>query len=600
MASSSNLHQQQDPLIVVIDQKQDPFVSAIDQQQNPLHSPIDENQDPFVTCIDQPDDSFVTHINNIFSSPEFDAPICVFKVPNSVSVSNPDAYSPQVVGLGPFHHHRSDLGSMQMYKLTIAKRILKGFRSCIEFQELIHELARLMPSIRACYQIYLSLSDCRIACIMAIDSLFLFGLLCRHGIAQDVRNSSYSLRGLIDPGGTRLAQDGILRDMMMLENQIPMLVLKGSLSILLGKSSDPKHKDLPLIDIYLPRMLLAYCKALSPFDLPKDYSDSKALECLHLLDLLYDLIITPQKTSKEGAPEDKEKSESKARVMSPSSLCSRLMSPSFGRPRFMPKEEEEEEKKEEEEAEGGAESMATVTRIAAEGLNAAANLPIPPPVKKPIELVKGLSELPWSKLGLPSIWKVYVPAEVLVPTASDLCEVGVKFLSTEHITAIGFDPITRTFKLPVIKLNNIAEVVIRNLVAYEAMHKPESEPLIFARYVDLMNGIIETAEDVKVLKDQGILKCDKSIKDDKVVKIFTGMGKPVRVANAPELDKVIKDVNSHYNAIGKVKAHKFIKQWGLNVWHFRTLVAVILLLLLTALQTFCSVYDCNRLFHTSS
>ncbi|KAB1202276.1 hypothetical protein CJ030_MR8G010110 [Morella rubra] len=135
-------------------------------------------------------------------------------------------------------------------------------------------------------------------------------------------------------------------------------------------------------------------------------------------------------------------------------------------------------------------------------------------------------------------------------TSSKLCDVGVKFSSSDCITGIMFDPATALFKLPIVKLNNNSEVVIRNLVAYEEMYKPESEPLVFTGYIEMMSGIIQTAEDVKVLRGHQVLDIE-FLKDDEVAKIFTGVIKLVRSANAPNIDKAITDVNNFYNGTCK-------------------------------------------------
>ncbi|KAK9923035.1 hypothetical protein M0R45_031470 [Rubus argutus] len=50
------------------------------------------------------------------------------------------------------------------------------------------------------------------------------------------------------------------------------------------------------------------------------------------------------------------------------------------------------------------------------------------------------------------------------------------------------------------RLDGNTEVVLRNLVAYEA--STVSGPLVLARYTELMNGIIDTKEDVKLLREK--------------------------------------------------------------------------------------------------
>ena len=92
-----------------------------------------------------------------------------------------------------------------------------------------------------------------------------------------------------------------------------------------------------------------------------------------------------------------------------------------------------------------------------------------------------------------------------------------------------------------------------------------------------MNGIIETRKDVKVLRDHGILKTE-SLKDDEVVKIFSGMSKSVQLASTHELYKAIADVNNYYNGLRKAKAksRKFVKKCVFTLWNVRTLFAAIL------------------------
>ncbi|XP_059458420.1 putative UPF0481 protein At3g02645 [Corylus avellana] len=484
-----------------------------------------------------------------------DVPICVFKVPNSLRASNPEAYIPQIVGLGVLHHSRAETEAMQMYKLKVATNVHGGFKS-IQFLELLMGVEKLVPYIRASYQTYLPQDPGEITFVMAIDGLFLFKLLCSYGIRKDALASSEFLRRLADPGDVRLQQDGILRDTMMLECQIPILVLK---TILFMECSETRT----IVKEYLPQLLLGYCKALSPLKVLEKYPNSAALKHAHLLDLLYHLIVL--------------------------------------------KEPPEEEPVLEVVLEQVAEGPQRRSDLPGEAVNLLASLALPQGIRKPIELLQGLLNLPWSSLDILSSSTgntAPVVEERLVPTASNLCFVGVKFFSVERISAIGFDCATTSLKLPNIKLSVNSEVILRNLVAFEVMSIPESKPLIFTRYFELMNGIIKTAKDVAVLKKHGIIETDQSIEnDDQVAKIFGGSKLPaaVRSANAPDLDKLIKDVNSYYNGLRRVKAYKFINKCGFTLWRVGKVVVIILLFSLLALQATCSVYGgCPRIFRNNN
>jgi hypothetical protein len=53
----------------------------------------------------------------------------------------------------------------------------------------------------------------------------------------------------------------------------------------------------------------------------------------------------------------------------------------------------------------------------------------------------------------------------------------------------------------VIGIDVNSEILLRNLVACEA--SACTGPLVLARYVELMNGIIDTEEDARLLRERG-------------------------------------------------------------------------------------------------
>ncbi|CAK9310373.1 unnamed protein product [Citrullus colocynthis] len=91
------------------------------------------------------------------------------------------------------------------------------------------------------------------------------------------------------------------------------------------------------------------------------------------------------------------------------------------------------------------------------------------------------------------------------------------------------------FYLPTISLDVNSEVVLRNLVAYEAS-KP-SGPL---------NGIIDSEEDVKLLKEKGII-LNHLNSDAEVAKLWNGMSKSIKLTKVPFLDKNPKLKTSNLN-----------------------------------------------------
>ncbi|GLJ35871.1 hypothetical protein SUGI_0719960 [Cryptomeria japonica] len=181
--------------------------------------------------------------------------------------------------------------------------------------------------------------------------------------------------------------------------------------------------------------------------------------------------------------------------------------------------------------------------------------------------------------------------ELAIPSVSDLYSEVVRFLPTKGgLTTIRFDTTTATLCLPKLRLDSHTEVVLRNLVAFEASAAPGA--LIFTRYTDFMNGIIDTDKDVRLLRKSGIIY-NHLANDGKVASLWNGLGNCVKLTRVKYLDQVIADVNNHYNNRRSVAAKKYVNKYIFGSWQLLTVMATGILLLLTCFQTFFSMYDCK-------
>jgi len=184
--------------------------------------------------------------------------------------------------------------------------------------------------------------------------------------------------------------------------------------------------------------------------------------------------------------------------------------------------------------------------------------------------------------------------EIMVPSVSELANVGIQFSPTAgDLSTIAFDPRTLTFHLPVVTLDSNTEVVLRNLVAYEAA--AAAGPLVLARYTELMNRIIDTDEDVALLRRHGVV-LNRMKSDDEVAKLWNGMTRSVRLTKVAAMDRAVEEANRYYNSRWRVKAKWFMRKYVFNSWQVLTFLAAVMMLLLTTLQAFCSVYTCSRWF----
>lgn len=112
-------------------------------------------------------------------------------------------------------------------------------------------------------------------------------------------------------------------------------------------------------------------------------------------------------------------------------------------------------------------------------------------------------------------------------------------------------------------------------------------------YTELMNGIIDTAEDVRLLRERGIIVSYLK-SDDAVAQLWNGMSRSIRLSRIDSMDKAIRDVNEYFNNKTRVKCIRFTKDCMFCCWKISMLLLTLVLLLLMAIQSFCQVYRCPR------
>ncbi|KAM7508283.1 hypothetical protein LguiA_018736 [Lonicera macranthoides] len=488
-------------------------------------------------------DQISENFDNDFEVNVSDVPVSVFSVPKAIGAFKPEAYTPQVVALGPYHHFRTELYEMERYKVAAVQSFLNS-RQIRNFQTLlIDKLKQLAPTIRACYHKYLDFDDNTLAWIIAVDGLFLLDLF-----------NAYS-DGVT---GKKMTQNSILcRDIVILENQFPAILLKEIRKTLQLVVVDENDYDLELYN-----MLRAFCEEHSPLRLgvTSEHPADTKINPLHLLDLMYFSIINTRNA--KAVPQESPSTEADVAVQSETNNQDLVLN---------------------------LKDIMDVTL----------NLGIGGRALRPLQVI---NNLPWEKiynlLGLKTdntVDQANTPVveEISIPSVTFLSSVaGVDFKPTGGIQDIEFNEREATLYLPVITLNGITEVFLRNLVAYEAAISNSS--LELAQYVDLISGIIDTAEDATILIGKGIIKSE--LTSTEIVDLFNGMNKSSGNAGNGTIDKI----NEYLNKKPKVKAYRFWKNKVYDSWRVLTVLATILLLLLLILQSFCDVYGCQRFFGSSN
>ncbi|CAL9038623.1 putative UPF0481 protein At3g02645 [Musa acuminata AAA Group] len=517
-------------------------------------------------------------------------PVSVFNVPKCLQVTKPEAYVPQLIAVGPYHHWRPELYEMERYKLAAARRTQKQFHT-IKLQHLIEQFTKLEHKIRAHYHRYLDFNGDTLAWMMAVDASFLLEFLQVYAVQEEgegegkvLRRLSSRMSHLVDYTGRKSAHNVILRDIMMLENQIPLFLLRKILEL--------QCSSIEVADGTLTKMLTGLLKELSPFKLMDNFPCIDVAQHAHLLELLYYVLVPKsdddgddneiEEQNDEAAPKEQKYGNS-GYVRQLLDAVWKIGSSLNGAPiRFIK----------------GVIVSRPVKLVVQVPWKILTSLPGFSIVKQPVENFFSFQGEESSRAQDPSstnsIHKPPLVEEIMIPSVTELIDAGVKFLPTHgDLTTVAFDVKTVTFYLPTVSLDVNTEVILRNLVAYEA--SAATGPLVFTRYTELMNGIIDTDEDVKLLRERGVV-LNRMKSDGQVAKLWNGMSRSVRLTRVAFLDKVIEDVNKYHNSRWRVKLWRFMKKYVFSSWQVLTFVGAILLLILTGLQAFCSVYTCSRWF----
>ncbi|CAA0816444.1 Putative UPF0481 protein [Striga hermonthica] len=526
-------------------------------------------------------------------------PITIFSVPRPLMQCSPDSYIPQQVAIGPYHHFRPEVYDMERYKVAAAKRNKIELPS-IRLQDVVDHLLRLDLRVRANYHRPVNLGPETLAWMMAVDACFLleFFQVCGVKKGKVLAKTPSRLSHLIHLSGNKTAHNAILRDIVMLENQIPLFVLRLLLEL--------QFSSLDTADQLLAAMLISLANEISPFRTAGgSRRDIEIKDCPHLLDFLYRRVVpkleeNPKSESTVEIDGSGEEEENNGRSFSPTGG-------SFSKPSNLREMFGDAWEQNSGSAVGPAAwikrtwSSRPVQLVVKLPWTIISKIPIVNMVKDPVEnmfvsLWRAEDEESSNKPKKDDdIHKAPSLDEITIPSVSQLSSIGVRFVAAADggISGLRFDEATMTFTIPAVELDVNSGVVLRNLVAYEACCV--WGPLVLTRFVELMNGIVDTEEDAGILCRSGVivnrLKSEREVAD-----LWNGMSRSIRLTRVASLDKVIGDVNRYYNGRWRVRAGKFMRRYVFGSWRVLTFLAALVLLLLAALQSFCQVYSCSRFF----
>ncbi|KAK7350422.1 hypothetical protein VNO77_09049 [Canavalia gladiata] len=141
---------------------------------------------------------------------------CIYKAPTNLrKLNNGEAYTPQLISIGPFHHNKSELVSMhkqkQRYFLGFWERVTNK-KALAKYKAFLNENIEM---IRHSYSEPDSLTNDQFVDMILLDSVFILELFLRKSKQQ----KDYMFT-------TSWICKSIQRDLLLLENQLPIFVLE--------------------------------------------------------------------------------------------------------------------------------------------------------------------------------------------------------------------------------------------------------------------------------------------------------------------------------------------------------------------------------------
>ncbi|CAA3007678.1 Hypothetical predicted protein [Olea europaea subsp. europaea] len=151
------------------------------------------------------------------------------RVPSLLRQSNSDenCYDPIVVSIGPYHHGKPGLEAFEQLKIPIAQKLCCDHSNQVSLESLYEEVAKVGKSARECYEKGSTedYDDELFNRMMFLDACFVLYLMFI--LKEKNVSSGTDKEQRVDPRLYMGYYQGLMiSDLFLLENQIPLLILK--------------------------------------------------------------------------------------------------------------------------------------------------------------------------------------------------------------------------------------------------------------------------------------------------------------------------------------------------------------------------------------
>ncbi|XVF65079.1 hypothetical protein PTKIN_Ptkin09bG0217900 [Pterospermum kingtungense] len=171
--------------------------------------------------------------------------------------------------------------------------------------------------------------------------------------------------------------------------------------------------------------------------------------------------------------------------------------------------------------------------------------------------------------------------------ATELQEAGIRFrkVGGNSIFDIKFE--NGTLKIPTLEIDDHTECFLRNLIAFEQFFPGRSLNHV-TDYMNFMDCLINSTKDVELLRQRGIIN-NWLGNDEVIATMFNRLGDSVSISRYSFYSEVFNDVNFYCSKSWNKWLANLKRNYFNGPWALLSILAAVVLLLLTMVQTVFSV-----------
>ncbi|XP_028110760.1 uncharacterized protein LOC114309246 [Camellia sinensis] len=500
----------------------------------------------------------------------------IFKVPQSLKKLELDAFVPHIVSIGPYHWHKDHLMEMETYKWILLQHVLN--RAGMPLRTLKEKMSKFERATRKHYdQLFENIND--FVQMMLLDACFILELFCvdAHGWKK-YRHTS-------DPSG-RLNMKGFMpfirRDLLMLENQLPLFVLQEMFTLLDWKKRTPNESvhslAIKFFDQLIPGISINLPEHLKnrPPPPPLAAAENRRLP-------------SAEENRRPPPPTATEENRSPpppaaiAENRPPPHPENRLSPPPHPENRAPPLSAEEENRPPLPPA-TEEENRLPPTPVA----GAAEDRPPPPTEENRPPATAADNELERASSSSSSD-----PPDIVMHSVTSLRSTGIGFKEIKNwkkFTDIQFDHKNRLLLIPRLHINGSTKSILLNLMVFEQGYPFCSRYI--TSYTSFMDGLVDSPKDAQHLVEKRIISHELG-NEDNVATLFNNIRREIYFKLVPDdyyLYDVSQKLNEHYKQKWRSWFATLKHEHFKDPWKTTALFAATLLILLAIIQAAYTVF----------